>query len=229
MFRPCLFCSENLPEGIKSRLSESYRVISLPAYESFDTPVASHPDMLLFKYRKSLVVHKPYFEKHSSLFEGIGLDILLSEESICSKYPGDVLLNAFYMGDTLFARINSISRLISGRFEKRVNIKQGYAACSVCKVSESALITADTGIAKAEKERGISVLLITPGHIRLEGYDHGFIGGASFVTDNEVMFFGNIGTHPDHEKIISFIEQQGKRCLSLSEDMLSDYGGALIV
>ena len=230
-FRPCLFCIKDLPKHIKRRLCDNFnfRVISLPAFEKLEKPVAAHPDMLLFKYKSSLIMHSDYFKANSSLFDFLSLDIVLSNELISAKYPNDVRFNAFFMGDTLFCRKDSISRCILDLFEKRAYVNQGYAACSVCKVDQTHLITADKGIAKAASERGFFPLLISPGNIILKGYDCGFIGGASFASDSGVFFFGNIDKHPDGERIKSFIKECGKGCISLSDDCLCDFGGALII
>ena len=42
-----------------------------------------------------------------------------------------------------------------------INVKQGYAKCSICVVSDNAIITADKGIAKAAIQNRIDVLEIT--------------------------------------------------------------------
>lgn len=231
MFRPCLFCSEKLPKDIKDRLICEFDIISLPPHPLLDLPVASHPDMLLFKHGDSVVIHAPYLKENKALLEPhlSSLKVISTDENIGAKYPHDVLLNAFYMGDALFAKQDSISRFISERFVTKINLKQGYAACSVCKVDENSLITGDPDIAKNAKKLSLSVLLISAGHIRIKGYDCGFIGGASFVTKDAVNFFGDIKRHPDHEKIIGFINSKGKRAISLSSDVLTDYGGALVL
>ena len=46
------------------------------------------------------------------------------------------------------------------------------------------------------------MLLISSGDIKLEGYDYGFIGGASGkISDNTVVFFGNAEMHPYYSSI----------------------------
>jgi len=58
-----------------------------------------------------------------------------------------------------------------------IPVKQGYAKCSLCIVSENAVITADEGLAYTLCRAGLDVLKIIPGCIRLPGYGYGFIGG----------------------------------------------------
>ena len=109
-----------------------------------------------------------------------------------------------------------------------VNIAQGYAKCSVCVVDGRSVITADRGIAKAALSAGLDVLTVTPGYIELEGFDCGFIGGASFKLAPDVMAFtGTLDGHPDRDAIISFLAVRGIKPLFLTGRPAFDIGSAL--
>ena len=73
------------------------------------------------------------------------------------------------------------------------------------------------------------VLLIEKGHIELPGFDYGFIGGASFVYEDKVIFFGNIERHPDFENIKDFIEATEYELIYNNSIPLTDIGGAVIL
>lgn len=60
-----------------------------------------------------------------------------------------------------------------------VNINQGYARCSTLILNNRTAVTADISVKNALEKDGAKVLLISSGDIKLEGYDYGFIGGAS--------------------------------------------------
>ena len=79
------------------------------------------------------------------------------------------------------------------------------------------------------REHGCNVLLIQPGHIALPGYDCGFIGGASFVYENKVIFFGNIEKHPDYTEISAFIDEAGYETVYEKNTPLTDLGGAVVL
>ena len=79
------------------------------------------------------------------------------------------------------------------------------------------------------REHGCDVLLIQPGHIDLPGYDYGFIGGASFVYENKVIFFGNIEGHPDYTEIRDFIDEAGYEMIYEKNTQLTDLGGAVVL
>ena len=225
-----MFLSSLLPQSIKDALKEEFELCLLPPFEKLPVPVATHPDMLIFKSKEKLIVHGEYLSENRGLFENFRDIIRPSEEQILPSYPNDVLLNALLMGDTLFARRDSISKIILARHPYLVNVKQGYSACSCCKLSQHALISADRGIAARAQELGLSVLLISPGSIALDGYDYGFIGGASFIWKDRVYFFGNPESHPDWKSIHQFINKHNRQITVLDPSLpLTDFGGGVVI
>lgn len=144
-------------------------------------------------------------------------------------YPADVPLNCAFVGRYLFANTRTVCCEALEYAQENgiqiIDVHQGYTRCSIAPVSEHSIITADRAIAKAA-QNDFDVLLISPGHIRLEGYDYGFIGGACGKISKDVLaFFGNIKEHPDYLSIERFANEHGCQCLSLSEEILTDVGG----
>ena len=199
-----------------------FSLVHLPADPSLPEPVSSHADMLMF----GNILQKDYYERNKELF--CGFDVVLADEKFGCEYPKDVLLNAFAVADTLFGRLESLSVKIKELYPKAVNLRQGYAKCSTLLFGNNA-VTSDKGIADALSEFGIKVLLITPGHIGLPGYDYGFIGGASFVYEDKIIFFGDITKHPDHIRIKDFAKSSGYELIYDKNEPLTDLGGAIVL
>ena len=132
------------------------------------------------------------------------------------------------MSQNLYGRIDKLSSLLTDFASEKIFVKQGYTRCSVCKINENAIITADKTIADAASSHGVDVLTISPGHVTLDGYDYGFIGGASFTYRDKIFFFGRIEDHPDHLKMRDFAEKHSAKLISLSDLPLCDIGGGVI-
>ena len=203
----------------------------MPSYKRLQAGVASHPDMLVFFCGDSYITTSEYYKEAKDVFEKInslGYRAILTDELPSADYPNDIIFNALPLGEYVFGLKKNLSRELVKLAESfgmdTVNVHQGYAKCSVCKVSENAIITADSGIAKAAGERGIDVLEIAAGHVRLDGYDCGFIGGASGTDGENVYFCGNVLLHPDGKRIWEFCEKHKKDCVSLSNEPLFDVG-----
>ncbi len=213
-------------------VKRDFEIIALPPFPCLPQPIASHPDMLIFFTDKHLITHKSYYpiaqDQLNLIAQKSKRELLLTDESIGNIYPSDVLLNAAVVGNSIIGRTDAISDYISNYAKSSgkelINVRQGYAKCSVCTVSDNAIITADRGIAAEATRHGIDTLTVSPGPVRLDGYDCGFIGGASGLYRDTVYFCGNIDRHPDADSIRTFCQKHGKQVASLSDGELLDVG-----
>lgn len=227
-FRPYLLCSENIRHEDESSLTELFSVIKLRPFRLIGEAVASHADMLLCPIGGRLAVHGLYYAENKDLFEQAKIKTVMANESASEKYPDDILLNGLFLSQNLYGRIDKLSSLLTDFASEKIFVKQGYTRCSVCKINENAIITADKTIADAASSHGVDVLTISPGHVTLDGYDYGFIGGASFTYRDKIFFFGRIEDHPDYLKMRDFAEKHSAKLISLSDLPLCDIGGGVI-
>lgn len=231
VFRPYLLCSENIRKEDEISLSEHFSLIKLKPFSMLESAVASHADMLLCPLGDTLALHGLYYAENKDLFDKFDkfkIKTVQANESVGKKYPSDILLNGLFLSQTLYGRIDKLSCLLTEYAKEKIFVSQGYTRCSVCKINENAIITADKSIAEAASAHGVDVLLITPGHILLDGYDYGFIGGASLTYRDNVFLFGNVEKHPDYVKMRDFAEKYSVKLISLSDLPLSDIGGGVI-
>ena len=218
----------NFPAEFCAWLESYGTVLRVPPFSALDFPVCSHPDMLAVNVCGTLFVYAEHTALISTL-EKYGLPFRTVAAKAGKLYPADVALNLFAHGNLLFACEKHASREVLDYAKEQcltlVNVRQGYAKCSVMPVG-NALVTADTGIYKAARTHGADALLISPGHIGIEKYGTGFIGGASATFGaKKVCLFGNILSHPDGKKIRDFAGAHGVEIQSLGAGALFDYGG----
>lgn len=227
-----------IPAASLSRLRElDFEVIPMPRADYLDTPVSAHPDMLVFLSFGKLFCHLKYYQNHRGIIDKIaeisGLELVVSNEPTSAEYPCDVLFNCVLLGDRLLCNQHTLSKLILAEATSRnleiIHTNQGYTKCSVCKVSDNAIITADKSIYKACVASGIDTLLVSPNSVGLNGYNCGFIGGTSGNDGKNIYFCGDISLHPDGKKIVEFCKAYGKRAVSLSNEGLYDVGSILFV
>lgn len=150
------------------------------------------------------------------------------------NYPENILLNCLYHNNKLYGKLSatdsSVREYCRENNIETVNVNQGYTRCSTLVVNDKAVITADKSIEKGMKNYGVEVLLISAGNIVLEGFDYGFIGGASFSDNNTIYFFGDITKHPDYNKIKEFTSKHNSIIEILCKTQpLTDIGGAVLI
>ncbi len=205
-----------------------YDIVLLPPFSKLQKGVCTHADMLVFYNGEELLTHNDYYKENRELFDGLGIKIITTDENISPDYPNDILFNAVLTNDkTLYAKCAHVSIKIKELANNVIDVKQGYTACSTCKVANNAFMTTDTGLCKAYMQNNIDVLLVEKEGIELQGYDCGFIGGASAVFDDKVVFFGSLQGYKDGEKVRKFVEKYGKKAVELSDEKLTDIGGCI--
>ena len=221
-----------MPDDAKRGIRENgFEIIELPPSPALQTQVASHPDMLIY-FGEKLITSEGYYAVAKLEIDKIsrisGKAVEFASEVIKPDYPFDVRFNAFEVGRCLFCSEKGVSGAVTDDAKRRgldiVYVKQGYAKCSTVVVGENAIITADVGIANAARARGVYTLVVSSGGVTLDGYDHGFLGGASGAFGNKVYFCGDLERHPDCAKIVEFCEKHGKKVVSLSPSPLFDAG-----
>lgn len=203
------------------------KIIRLPPCPLLAPPVASHPDMLLWSVGRRIVTYTSYAalaNDELSTLLALGLELVTEDATPSASYPDDVRLNCAVVGKHAIANLKYTSAHVKESGLTLLHANQGYTKCSTVLVSDNAIITSDTSVLNAAREAGIDALKIREGHVRLDGYGTGFIGGATGVTDTAVLFTGNLKSHPDAEEIERFCARHGKRAVSLSDAPLYDYG-----
>lgn len=162
----------------------------------------------------------------------VDFNVIKGESLVQGAYPNDVSYNVIIANNCLYHNLKYTDSVILNLANKNnlriYNVNQGYTKCTVCFVTENAIVTEDEGIAKTFKNQGFDVLLVNFGDVLLNGYKHGFLGGSSGLIDkNKLAFCGNIKTHQDFNKIIDFTKKYGVQIVSLDETKLVDVGSII--
>ena len=218
-----------------------FEIIKLEADERLGEAVASHTDMLIFRYDDTLVCSRAYFEKNEELFKKIktylqDFKFILSDEDISKTYPHDAIFNALSIDNKIFIKTDTASKNVLDLARKRkldiIKVKQGYPACTTLATKTGFAITSDGGMRNALEKNGISVLEIPESEkIKLPPYKNGFIGGAAGILDKTVYFLGNLHSHPHGKEIEAKLKEHGYDSVSLdtSSDSLFDLGGMILI
>ena len=228
-------------EKYRVRLSAAMCKLGIYVYWFPDIPnvdfrVSGHIDLgAIHLGTNRILLSEEFMSGYDNLvnyFTKRGFRIFWSKNLLTAKFPGDCNLNACILGEKIIHRLAITESELMSHFsiDKRINVSQGYTKCSICVVNENSVITADENISAVLTKLGVNVLLITPGCITLEGYDTGFIGGATFkLSRNELAFTGQLNNHPDKARIESFLELNDVKPVYLTDDPIFDIGSAIPV
>jgi len=224
------------PRVIHSLEAMGVWTLTVGPNRSLPAALCRHADLLAHPLGNGAVLAAQGESRLCNALSGFGFAVTCLKKELAPHYPGDVALNAARIGNRLVCNEKATApELLEAARQtglEVINVRQGYAKCSLCIVSENAVITADEGLACSLNQAGLDVLKIIPGCIRLPGYGYGFIGGCCGKLDATTMAFaGDILTHPDGKKILSFLESHGVSSCNLLEEgeKLLDIGSILPV
>lgn len=212
-----------------SSLGKGFTVLPSVTCSCLDAPVSAHPDMVLFTADKGMVIcAKEVYEDYHKMLSPFGINLVQGTANLGCDYPNDVAYNVLNTSAGAFARFDCTDKQIllelNAKKIPKISVRQGYSRCA-CVTFPGALITSDSTLLNAGKNAGLSVLPITPGFVNLPGYDYGFLGGASGVLgDDTVVFFGDLSTHPDGDRIHDFIAKHGFAVKEVPHQPLTDIG-----
>lgn len=215
----------------QSLAAQGIDVFWLPDNAALDKRLAGHADLSVFVRKDRAVVAEGLY-----CFDIVNHLTNRGYKTVSSgrqgpAYPQDAGLCVCWTGRyTIYnprTADPAVLELIGG---VPVRVSQGYTKCAALVVDDHSIVTADAGVSRAAKTAGMDVLVIAPGHIALDGYRYGFIGGASFIiNDNTVAFTGTLDEHPDRDSILTFLAEHGKKPVFLTEGPIFDIGGAISV
>lgn len=224
--------SENAENAISFLNNLGIETLVVKKSDRLDDEISAHAD-IQFSYCGSKIA--VISQKQTLLNEKVktlGCRVEVAEFEPFSPYPNDILLNHIFLNDCFIAKLDSTSEkalnFAKNSNLKLINAKQGYSKCSVCVVSEKAIITEDNGISSLLKKSQMDVLEIKSDFIKLSEDHYGFLGGASGkISKDELFFNGNLEEHPSYVDIINFIKYHNVKPVYDKSYKLTDIGSVL--
>lgn len=210
-----------------------FNVIKTPEMTTLYTTICGHTDIMIHKLAENLIVTEPtLYDYFCGSLKNVS--VVRGKTVLNAKYPFDIAYNAAKVGKNLFCLEKYTDKVILDYANKNdiniINTKQGYAKCSICIVSDNAIITSDKNIAAAAEKNKIDVLTVDDSSIKLIGFEHGFIGGATgLIAENILAINGDINYHMDCNRILDFCKLHKTDVISLKNGPIIDIGSILII
>lgn len=194
-------------------------------------PICHHTDVLYKKLDNTTIIASACQKPNFPLLEKLGYRIIVND-NLRPGYKTESWLN-YILNNKYFIFNPKTAEKPDKEFikvQKEIKVNQGYTGCSTVCVTEDAYITDDENIYKTLTDNNIDCLYIGKGDIELEGYDYGFIGGASVkLNEKEILFFGDIKNKEDKNKISEFLKKYCMQPIFIEGKKLKDIGSALIL
>ncbi len=212
----------------KEYLSNFGELIEIFPQESVYEEISAHPDIFFCKL-------------DNTIFRTPNLDMdigIVGKEAVGYKYPEDVKYNIGQIGNFVIHNFKYTDKKILDYIHEKnlekINVKQGYANCSISTISNNACITSDDGIYKQIRNRNIDCLYVNSNNIFLLNKNGiptqmgGFIGGATCVIEDKFILFGDIDYLQQKEELLEFLKKYNLQLVCFKNLKIYDYGGILV-
>lgn len=209
-------------------ISRNITPIWLNDNEFVDERLSGHCDLTAVHLGKNKLAVQEEAIAHCEYINNI--ELIPIKAPVSPEYPYDVALNICIVGDKLIFNPKSANGQIISQLDglEKLCCKQGYTKCSVCIADENSIITSDHRIASIASDAGINTLTVDENITALDGFEHGFIGGASFkISRNELAFTGVINDKSERFRIERFLNKRGINAVYLTDEPLFDIGSAI--
>ncbi len=216
---------------IQALTAQGIRTVSPVPNPVLPAETARHADMLLCHAGGNVCFLSPEQTALAQRLRREGFTVFFSAPP-GAAYPDDIKLNAAVGKDFALALTEHIdaglARYLRETGRTMIPVKQGYAKCGLCFVTDNAFITEDPALAEALERRGAEVLRIAPGDVYLSEAHHGFFGGAcGKIAPDKLAVTGSLSFHRDGERIRAFCATHGVTTVELTDGRIVDTGGIL--
>lgn len=226
-----ILLDRKMPEAAKVKLAAYGDIVEFATEGITYEAISGHPDIFFCKTPAGLVV-APYLpEKYLTILDQNSIRYTQGTKPVGQAYPASARYNALLTGrfliqnpaiaDPVIAELNPGHEIIA--------VKQGYVQCNLLALPNETFITSDRGIEKTLKQTYSEVLFVDPSPIKLDGFEHGFFGGACGLLENTLFICGSLKFFKEKSEIESFAEHAGVSIIELYDEQPVDVGTILFL
>jgi len=224
-----ILIDSKMPEAARRKLSEYGEVIEFATHGITYEAISGHPDIFFCSTPSGLIVAPNLPQEYFSILDHNHIKYLKGSLHVGKEYPETARYNSLVTGkyniqnpaisEPIIHDLNPNSEVIQ--------VKQGYVRCNLIALPNDTFITSDRGIEKSLKQRNLEVLFVDPSSVKLEGFEHGFLGGACGLLENTLFICGSLKHFKDQKHIVSFIECADVSIVELHNGQPVDVGTIL--
>lgn len=195
--------------------------------------VNGHPDMVIHPIdEKKFIVAPNVYDYYYEVLSDIGIKVIKGGKTLCRNYPEDIAYNVARIGRYAVHNTHHTDQVLKYYLEeadiKFIHVKQGYSKCSISALGDNKAITSDISIHEKLKSYNIDCMYINPEIVYLKGYNHGFIGGATgLINQNIFLSTGLIGDNSILNCLKNFIISAGYLYDEASSQQIIDLGSII--
>lgn len=212
---------------IRNTLSNIGEIYDGTVADIKDKSVSTHPDIQIhFVDNKTAFCAPELYDYYKRVLPG-NVKLYKGGKPLGFTYPDDCAYNIARIGNNIICN-PEISDFKVLDYYKNIGyniiaVRQGYAKCNICQLSDDLILTEDKGILHSVTKCGrINAVYMPVGSVSLSGFNYGFIGGASGFTNDTLLLCGKAT-----KELADILKKNNIKYTELSDEPLYDYGSII--
>lgn len=226
-----ILCDKKMPPKAKEKLTSFGNLVELSTSGITYEAISGHPDIFLCPTPKGLIAAPNLPMEYFEILEENDILYQTGDFPVEKAYPGSARYNALALPTLLIHNTEITDRQISIQYETNqiVQVQQGYTRCNLIAVSQEKYVTCDHGIEKALQIKEKQVLFVETELVQLEGFSHGFFGGACGTYKSFWFICGSLKYMKQEVQIRNLASAVNLEIIELYDGPLVDVGTIMAV
>ena len=221
-----ILCDSKMPGTAKEKMATFGEVVEFATEGITYEAISGHPDIFFCPTPAGLIVAPNLPEKYFNILDLHSISYTTGNLPVGKKYPESARYNALFAHGKLIHNPDISEPAIQKLNPEAeiIRIRQGYTRCSLIPLPNNTFITSDRGIEKTLKQNQFEVLFVDPSSVKLEGFEHGFIGGACGIYESLLFICGSLKFFKEKNIIEEFTARAGVQIIKLYDGQPIDIG-----
>ncbi len=226
-----ILLDRKMPETAKEKLAAYGEIVEFATEGITYDAISGHPDIFFCPTPAGLIVAPNLPEKYFAILDQYKINYIKSSLPVGQEYPETAQYNSLVTNKFIFQN-PAVSEPEIEKLNTELEIipiKQGYVRCNLIALPNETFITSDRGIEKSLKQHKLEVLYVDSTCVKLDGFEHGFFGGACGLFENTLFICGSLKYFKERTIIESYVKRSGVSIIELYEGEPVDVGTILFL
>jgi len=226
-----ILADSKMPSAAKIKLQDYGEIVEFATHGITYEAISGHPDIFFCPTPMGLIVAPNLPEKYFMFLNKHGINYTTGQLPVGKQYPESARYNALFACEKMIHNPDSSDPAIQKLNPKAqiIRIKQGYTRCNLIPLPNNTFITSDRGIEKTLKLQQFEILFVDPGCVKLESFEHGFIGGACGFHENTLFVCGSLEYLKEKKLIKEYTDRACVQIIELFDGQPIDIGTLLFL
>lgn len=226
-----ILADSKISDTTREKLSVYGEVIDFATEGITYEAISGHTDIFFCPTPNGLIVAPNLPEYYSNLLKQKGIEFTYGQLAVGREYPLTASYNSLVTEKYIIQNSTCSEPGIRARNPEPeiIHTRQGYVRCNLISLPGDLFITSDHGIEKSLRQRNIEVLFVDSSPVRLDGFAHGFFGGACGRYADMLFVNGSMKYIKEKKQVEEFAARSGIKIVELSDELPVDIGSLLFL